>query len=203
MPCYRCGTRETDPGRGSRLWVRAVRADLQVLVCPECQQSSSWTTEVDHCPTCNGTNLVRRLGQTVCRSCESSATAEFLAVESTMDRGLTPVGSPGRHRRPDDGRDLEAEVASALDRVLGRHAKQSAADQDPSAAQPDRAPAASTPGTSGSAASHGNDGSSSDGTSASATAEPAPQRPAPESRPDAGRSGRTGKGSRLRRGKRR
>lgn len=134
MPCYRCGTREADPARGARLWVRAVRADIQVLVCPECQQSSSWSAEVDHCPTCSGTNLVRRLGQTVCRTCESSATAEFLAVESTMDRGITAIGASGRHRRPGDDRDLQAEVATALDRVLGRHARRPPADHDPPAA---------------------------------------------------------------------
>ncbi|WP_216843756.1 hypothetical protein [Phytoactinopolyspora alkaliphila] len=128
MPCYRCGAREADPGRGSRLWVRAVRADLQVLVCPECQQGHGWSSDVDHCPTCDGTNLVRRLGETVCRTCESSATAEFLAVESTMDRGLTAIGAGGRHRRPDDGRDLESEVATAIDRVLGKHAKRPAND---------------------------------------------------------------------------
>lgn len=134
MPCYRCGAREADPGRGARLWVRAVRADIQVLVCPECQQSSTWSDDVDHCPACRGTNLVRRLGQTVCRTCESSATAEFLAVESTMDRGLTAIGASGRHARPDGGRDLEAEVATALDRVLGRHAKRPPTDHDPPAA---------------------------------------------------------------------
>ncbi|WP_129663876.1 hypothetical protein [Phytoactinopolyspora endophytica] len=123
MPCYRCGAREADPARGSRLWVRAVQADSQVLVCPECQQDGDWTVDVDHCPACGGTNLVRRLGQTVCRTCESSATAEFLAVESTTDRGIA-VSVGGRHRRPDDdGRDLTNEVASAIDRVLGKHAK--------------------------------------------------------------------------------
>ncbi|WP_187361165.1 hypothetical protein [Phytoactinopolyspora mesophila] len=136
MPCYRCGAREADPARGARLWVRAVRSDVQVLVCPDCQQSSSWSTEVDHCSACNGTNLVRRLGQTVCRSCESSATAEFLAVESTMDRGIAVGAAPGKHRRPDDGRDLTAEVATALDRVLGRHAKRPPEDGDAGAEFP-------------------------------------------------------------------
>jgi hypothetical protein len=140
MPCYRCGAREADPARGARLWVRAVRSDVQVLVCPDCQQTSSWSAEVDHCPACNGTNLVRRLGQTVCRACESSATAEFLAVESTTDRGIAVGAATGRHRRPDDGRDLEAEVANALDRVLGRHAKRPPGDGDGSAEQPAPAP---------------------------------------------------------------
>ncbi|WP_211658636.1 hypothetical protein [Phytoactinopolyspora halophila] len=109
-----------------------MRSDAQVLVCPDCQQSSGWTAEVDHCPTCDGTNLVRRLGETVCRSCESSATAEFLAVESTTDRGLS-VGSLSQHDQSGDERDLSSEVATAIDRVLGRHAGPPAEDDHPDA----------------------------------------------------------------------
>ncbi|HEY9409410.1 MAG TPA: hypothetical protein VIP77_07500 [Jiangellaceae bacterium] len=122
MPCYRCGARQSDPARGSRLWVRAVRFDEQVLVCPECQQTHGWSTDLDQCPTCGSTTLVRRLGQTVCRACEASATAEFLAVESTIDTGAGHRhrgGSGGRHRR-DDGRDLSTEVASAIAKILGQ-----------------------------------------------------------------------------------
>lgn len=120
MPCYRCGTRQSDPARGVNLWVRGVRANEQVLVCPDCQQTRGWSDDLDHCSVCSATTLVRRLGQTVCRSCEASATAEFLAVESTMDRGLAiRLPAPGRHRRT-DSRDLSADVASAIDRVLGR-----------------------------------------------------------------------------------
>ncbi|PSL02801.1 hypothetical protein CLV30_109108 [Haloactinopolyspora alba] len=122
MPCYRCGARQSDPARGANLWVRGVRADEQVLVCPDCQQSRGWSSDLDHCSVCGATTLVRRLGRTVCRSCEASATAEFLAVESTMDRGIAVRSQdtgPGRHRRS-DGRDLSADVATAIDRVLGR-----------------------------------------------------------------------------------
>ncbi|WP_051426257.1 hypothetical protein [Jiangella gansuensis] len=137
MPCYRCGARQSDPARGANLWVRGVRADEQVLVCPDCQQTKGWSSGLDHCPVCNATTLVRRLGQTVCRSCEASATAEFLAVETTMDRGFAVrMPGPGRHRRT-DGRDLSADVASAIDRVLGRGSARPASPGD--AARPDGA----------------------------------------------------------------
>lgn len=178
MPCFRCGAREADPARGSRLWVRAVRSDLQVLVCPECQQNGSWSSEVDHCPTCDGTNLVRRLGETVCRSCESSATAEFLAVESTTDRGIA-VTADG-HPRAED-RDLSSEVATALDRVLGRAP---AGDAGTAAAQA----AEQTVGRSGSDAQARDPGVSAD----------RPPGPQPDSNGD---SDRRGRGKRRRRGR--
>lgn len=130
MPCYRCGARQSDPARGANLWVRGVRADEQVLVCPDCQQTRGWSTDLDHCSVCGATTLVRRLGRTVCRSCEASATAEFLAVESTMDRGAvrsSNADGPGKHRRT-DSRDLSADVATAIDRVLGRAAPRPADD---------------------------------------------------------------------------
>lgn len=117
MPCYRCGAREHDPGRGSRMWVRAVRFDEQVLVCPECQQTRGWSDDLDRCSVCGSTTLVRRLGQTVCRACEASATAEFLAIESTIDTGASRSSGAGRHRR-DDGRDLSTEVADAIAKIL-------------------------------------------------------------------------------------
>ncbi|WP_207782735.1 hypothetical protein [Phytoactinopolyspora limicola] len=184
-----------------------MRSDAQVLVCPECQESHGWSSDVDHCPTCNGTNLVRRLGQTVCRACESSATAEFLAVESTTDRGVA-VGAAGRHRRPDDGRDLTAEVASALDRVLGKHARREPTDgppdtdhipgpqrdgaapgpsgqlPGPAGAGPQRGPVQPGPGAGGAGQAPGAGGAAGEGRGRSA-AEP------------------RGRGSRLRRGRRR
>lgn len=139
MPCYRCGSRETDPGRGSRLWVRAVRFDEQVLVCPECQQTRGWSDDLDRCPTCGSTTLVRRLGQTVCRACEASATAEFLAVESTIDTGSSRSrGGGGRHRR-DDGRDLSTDVAAAIAKILREGERTPTHARE---AQPDEAEAA-------------------------------------------------------------
>lgn len=132
MPCYRCGARQSDPARGLSPWLRAVRADTQVLVCPECQQSHSWADDVDHCSTCGSTKLIRRLGNTVCRDCEASATAEFLAVESTTDRGaaVRAAASAGRHRGRADSRELTEEVGAAIDRVLGKHARRPGSPPD-------------------------------------------------------------------------
>jgi len=49
MPCYRCGARQTDPGKGPSPWKRGVIADEQVLVCPDCQQTHDWTADLDRC----------------------------------------------------------------------------------------------------------------------------------------------------------
>lgn len=144
MPCFRCGARQSDPSRGASLWVRGVRADEQVLVCPDCQQTRGWSTDLDHCSTCGATTLVRRLGQTVCRSCEASATAEFLAVESTTDRGVAiRAAEAGRHRRIDN-RDLSADVATAIDRVLGRAPSPPSPPSPPSSPDGDRSHPATT-----------------------------------------------------------
>lgn len=125
MPCYRCGARQADPGRGARMWVRGVRASQQVLVCPECQQTRGWSDDLDKCESCGATTLVRRLGQTVCRSCEASATAEFLAIESTIDTGAGRDGYGGKHKRRESDPDLANEVATAIDEILGRHRRTS------------------------------------------------------------------------------
>jgi hypothetical protein len=69
VPCYRCDTRQTDPTRGASPWRRAVIADVQVLVCPDCQRVHDWTADLDRCAGCGGTALVRQLGETRCRDC--------------------------------------------------------------------------------------------------------------------------------------
>src|SRR4051812_11568436 len=69
MPCYRCGARQTDPGKGPSPWKRGVIADEQVLVCPECQRSHDWTADLDRCGSCGSPMLVRQLGETRCRQC--------------------------------------------------------------------------------------------------------------------------------------
>jgi ribosomal protein L37AE/L43A len=69
MPCYRCGARQTDPIRGASPWKRGVRAGVQVLVCPECQGATDWQSDLDRCPACQSTHLVRRLGERVCLAC--------------------------------------------------------------------------------------------------------------------------------------
>jgi len=69
MPCYRCGTRQVDPDRGSSPWLRGVRADRQVLICPGCQLDGAWVTDLDRCALCASVHLVRRLGEVECRDC--------------------------------------------------------------------------------------------------------------------------------------
>lgn len=75
MPCYRCGTRQTDPGKGPSPWKRGVVRDEQVLVCPSCQQAHDWIADLDHCAGCGSTMLVRALGETRCRQCGWSKAA--------------------------------------------------------------------------------------------------------------------------------
>jgi ribosomal protein L32 len=110
MPCYRCGARQSDPEQGKRSsWRRGVRREHQVLVCPDC--SGAAASELDRCPGCGGTQLIRRLDQVECLSCGRSREA---AGENPAPESQTPAtGSPAPGS-------LAAEVASALDRVLGR-----------------------------------------------------------------------------------
>ena len=111
MPCYRCGARQTDPARGASPWRRGVRDAQQVLVCPDCQRTSDWTADLDRCPACGSTALVRRLGKTVCRDCGGSPDDD-LEADAAAEAGLAgPAGPPT---------DLASEVAAAIDRVLGR-----------------------------------------------------------------------------------
>jgi len=100
MPCYRCGARQTDPGKGPSPWKRGVIADEQVLVCPECQQTHDWTGDLDRCQSCGSTMLVRALGETRCRDC--SFTKQAARVDA--NRGDS---------------DLSADVAAALRRRFG------------------------------------------------------------------------------------
>lgn len=111
MPCYRCGARQTDPGRGQSPWRRGVRHDCQVLVCPECQVAHDWAGDLDRCPRCQSVHLVRRLGEVECRDCGTV---------------VPPPGAPGQahgsQARGDQAPGLSEEVARALERVLGRSA---------------------------------------------------------------------------------
>src|SRR5690348_592604 len=99
MPCYRCGARQTDPGKGPSPWKRGVIRDEQVLVCPACQAGHDWTADLDRCGSCGSTMLVRALGETRCRACAWSKAADG-------------AGSSG------DGT-LAREVAEALRRRFG------------------------------------------------------------------------------------
>ena len=106
MPCYSCGARQTDPVRGASPWKRGVRGGTQVLICPDCQQADDWTTELDRCPGCGSTALVRSLGETHCRTCGSVVSDVVASLGHPA-----PLGSvPG----------LAEEVDAALDRLRRR-----------------------------------------------------------------------------------
>jgi hypothetical protein len=111
MPCYRCGIRQTDPDRGSSPWLRGVRADRQVLICPGCQASGEWVADVDRCPVCASIRLVRRLGEAECRDCghvgESVAVGSAAQIGAEAADGMTAPG-------------LAEEVEQALAKVLRR-----------------------------------------------------------------------------------
>jgi len=106
MPCYRCDTVQTDPVKGASPWQRGVVADNQILICPVCQQSHGWRTDLDRCAECDATRLVRRLGETTCLECQH--TGAGIPAQAGM---VLPVA---RGERP-----LAAQVETALERVLG------------------------------------------------------------------------------------
>jgi DNA-directed RNA polymerase subunit RPC12/RpoP len=103
--CLRCGRRQVDPDSGPSAWRRAVAAGEQVLVCPDCQVEG-WTDGLDRCPACGSTVLVKQLGDVVCRACGQVSAPP-------VDR--TPGSRPEAASRA-----LAEDVATAVDRVLGR-----------------------------------------------------------------------------------
>ena len=113
MPCYRCGARQTDPDHGASPWRRGVRGTEQVLICPQCQITGDWTTDLDRCRQCGSTALVRRLGQIVCRDCDS------IPIIHSRVGGYDGLPTPPEPADPGDDA-LAVEVAAAIDRVLGR-----------------------------------------------------------------------------------
>ncbi len=120
MPCYRCGTRQADPDRGSSPWLRGVRADRQVLICPGCQADGAWVTDLDRCALCASVHLVRRLGEVECRDC-GAVGAEAAGSAGSAAGGLTVGeisvrGGEGVADAVQAG--LAEEVEQALARVL-------------------------------------------------------------------------------------
>jgi hypothetical protein len=125
MPCYRCGTRQVDPGRGESPWKRGVIADSQVLICPGCQSSFDWTAALDRCEVCGSAHLVRRLGEIECRDCGSVRPPEGSASPAVAGVAVGPSqGAPGAAAAGGDAGTappgLAEEVERALERVLGR-----------------------------------------------------------------------------------
>jgi len=114
MPCYRCGTRQVDPDRGSSPWLRGVRSDRQVLICPGCQAGGDWVGDLDRCQVCASIRLVRRLGEVECRDC--GYVGEPAAAISSAELGS---GAVDRMTQPG----LAEEVEQAIAKVLRRYAR--------------------------------------------------------------------------------
>ena len=116
MPCYRCGTRQVDPDRGSSPWLRGVLADRQVLICPVCQSAGEWVADLDRCQVCASIRLVRRLGEVECRECGN--VGEPAAGNSVSDigamGGVTTPSSAQAAARPAELSAGPAEVAPGL-----------------------------------------------------------------------------------------
>jgi ribosomal protein L40E len=120
MPCYRCGARQTDPAAGPSPWKRGVRDRAQVLVCPRCQAGRDWTADLDACPRCGSTALVRTLGETSCRGCGASPVTP-VPVGERVGAGAAGAAVPAASVEvPPERAALAAEVAAAIDRVLAR-----------------------------------------------------------------------------------
>jgi hypothetical protein len=134
MPCYRCGVRQTDPSRGQSPWKRGVRRQSQILICPGCQDTADWMSEMDRCSRCSSVHLVKRLGEVECRDCGAIVSPERSGETGFAGAGLPEAGfaEAGLAGAPGDepggagpavagrGPDLSEEVARALDRVLSR-----------------------------------------------------------------------------------
>jgi hypothetical protein len=125
MPCYRCGTRQTDPARGHSPWQRGVRADQQVLVCPDCQTAHDWAADLDRCGRCGSIRLIRRLGEVECRDCGQVAAPAGAVQTATGDGGVAGGDAgDGGVASGDAGSGgtapgLAEEVVRALERVFG------------------------------------------------------------------------------------
>jgi hypothetical protein len=111
MPCYRCGTRQVDPDRGSSPWLRGVRADHQVLICPVCQTAGEWVADLDRCQVCASIRLVRRLGEVECKDCgnvgQPATAGPATEIAATAGDGMIAPG-------------LAEEVEQAIAKVLRR-----------------------------------------------------------------------------------
>ena|SRR5215510_5169689 len=113
MPCYRCGTRQVDPDRGSSPWLRGVRADRQVLICPGCQAGGDWAGDLDRCEVCASIRLVRRLGEVECRDCGYVGEPAASSAANFSSGGVDGMSQP----------DLAEEVEQAIAKVLRRYAR--------------------------------------------------------------------------------
>lgn len=78
-----------------------------MLICPDCQVQGEEALQLDACPACRSTRLVRVLGETTCRQCGAAVPGD---PERDVDRatGTEPVAG------------LAAEIDRALDRLFRR-----------------------------------------------------------------------------------
>ena len=96
-----------------------MRRQSQILICPGCQDTVDWMSDLDRCSRCSSVHLVKRLGEVECRDCgaivppEGSGATDFAETLGEEPGGAGPAVA-GR------GPDLSEEVARALDRVLSR-----------------------------------------------------------------------------------
>jgi DNA-directed RNA polymerase subunit RPC12/RpoP len=132
VPCYRCGTRQADPEPGkSSPWRRGVIREHQVLVCPACQSAA--LADLTRCVRCGSAYLIRRLDQVECLDCRliRDAAPDPVATPAPPAPPAPPAAplppAPAAHPAPESragsapgaGSALAAEVARALERVLG------------------------------------------------------------------------------------
>jgi hypothetical protein len=124
VPCYRCGTRQADPEPGkSSPWRRGVISEHQVLVCPACQPAA--LADLTRCVRCGSAYLIRRLDQVECLDCRliRDAASDPAATQAPPAATAPQAPSaPPAHESPaapGSGSALAAEVARALERVLG------------------------------------------------------------------------------------
>ena len=110
MPCYRCGVRQTDPGRGQSPWKRGVVRHSQILICPGCQDAADWTAELDRCSRCSSVRLVKRLGEVECRDCGAIVAPEGAGEPEFADGpgGARPEGGSGAAGTDPEGAGLES-----------------------------------------------------------------------------------------------
>ena len=124
MPCYRCGTRQVDPDRGTSPWTRGVVADRQVLICPDCQSVGEWVADLDRCKVCASIRLVRRLGEVECRECGNVGEPAVATSRAMSPAGeITEIGEIAQAAGGLGTPGLADEVEQALARVLRRSAR--------------------------------------------------------------------------------
>jgi hypothetical protein len=99
-----------DPEAGkSSPWRRGVVREHQVLICPACQPTA--LADLARCARCDSAHLIRRLDQVECLDCRLTRDAEPESPAPAQPAKPATAATPGS--------DLAAEVARALERVLG------------------------------------------------------------------------------------